>query len=126
MVNRVRDGVRAVGGTALKIHGTGMQEKGHPDIFGSIRLKGKGVTAAFVIETKTPEGRLSEIQVERIKQWYTAGLHVAVIFNINGWQRFYMRMRRSLPGDSPVILHQKHVFKEHDNIMIYTDESKIW
>jgi Holliday junction resolvase len=51
----------------IKIHGSAFQQRGTPDLIGC--SSGKCV----VVEVKNEEGRLSDIQVQRLNEWCRAG-----------------------------------------------------
>lgn len=76
-MRRILDALNQMSGTkAIKIHGGVFGEAGTPDIVCAHRGR------VFLFEVKTKTGRVSEIQLYRLKQWQDAGATTAVVRSV--------------------------------------------
>lgn len=69
-------------GDAYHTHGSVMQRRGEPDITGNFDYGGKKFFH-LKVEVKTPEGTLSELQLERLRRYAAAGYYTAVVTSVD-------------------------------------------
>ena len=69
--------IKKVGGDAFHVHGSMFQRNGEPDISGDMPY-GK-TYLKLKLEVKTPKGKPTKIQIERLKSYHTRGYVAGIV-----------------------------------------------
>lgn len=73
IAREVKSAIFALGGRAIKTHGSAYSRLGTPDVIGCIDGR------MYALEVKTATGRASERQLFELRQWRAAGAVAAVV-----------------------------------------------
>lgn len=72
LVRRILKDIKAAGAKAIKIHGSGYQERGTPDIIGCHQ------GGFFAIEVKVGDRKVTPLQERRLQEWGQHGGTVTI------------------------------------------------
>lgn len=88
LVNTIRKYVEGLGGKVFKVHGSGVQSKGEPDIIGGVvwhdtRFPNDHVYVHFAVECKVGDNKPSHIQIYRLAEWGSVGFAVGIAYSLD-------------------------------------------
>lgn len=118
---KIQKWIKATGGDSWKVHGSGMQRVGEPDIdgwlpyeYGHIHLK---------LEVKTPTGVPSKIQVVRLRKYWKAEYLAAIVTSVQELE-LYVQAYTDFIGNG--LIHFDKPFTAYMQEVGLTDEYGIY